>query len=171
MEPFLGQIMMFAGNFAPRGWAFCNGQFLAITNYQALFSLLGTTYGGDGHTSFGLPDLRGRVPCHAGSGQDLTPRRAGQRFGVEEVTLNIDQMPMHSHGLYASSSASLSARNQNGGSLGRADIYAAGAESVDVALSKNCLHSAGGDMPHENVQPTLCINFIIALDGQYPPRP
>jgi len=97
MEPLIGQIMMFAGNFAPRGWAFCEGQLLAINQYQALFSILGTTYGGDGRTTFGLPDLRGRVPMHPGNGPGLSSKRLGQKGGSETNTLNVSQLPSHNH--------------------------------------------------------------------------
>ncbi len=104
-EPFVGEIRMFAGNFAPRGWAFCDGQLLAVSQNDALFSLLATVYGGDGRTTFGLPDLRGRIPIHAGTGPGLSPRRLGAKFGTEEETLTVNQLPSHSHTLQVSTAA------------------------------------------------------------------
>lgn len=170
MEPFIAQIMLFGGNFAPRGWAFCDGQLLPIANYNALFSLLGTTYGGDGRTTFGLPDLRGRVPCHAGTGPGLTPRQIGQRFGEEHVTLTTAQIPAHSHSLNTSSTGTPGPRDQAGGLLGPAQIYVSGNEAANTALSGNSIGNAGGNTSHDNIQPTLCINYIIALEGIYPSR-
>ena len=104
-EPFVGEIRMFAGNFAPRGWAFCDGQLLATSQNDALFSLLGTIYGGDGRTTFGLPDLRGRIPVHAGTGPGLSPRRLGAKAGAEKVTLTVNELPSHTHDLVASNQA------------------------------------------------------------------
>ena len=114
-EPFVGEIRMFAGNFAPRGWAFCDGQLLAVSQNDALFSLLGTIYGGDGRTTFGLPDLRGRVPIHAGSGPGLSPRRLGAKAGAENVTLTVNQLPSHSHRL--SGSANLASESRPEGNV------------------------------------------------------
>ncbi|RYG92740.1 phage tail protein [Loktanella sp. IMCC34160] len=170
MEPFIAQIMLFGGNFAPRGWAFCDGQLLPIASYNALFSILGTTYGGDGRTTFGLPDLRGRVPCHAGSGPGLTPRQIGQRFGEEHVTLTEANMPNHTHALMTSTTGTPGPRDQAGGSLGPAQIYVAGTETPNTALNPRSIGAAGGSTSHDNMQPTLCINYIIALEGVYPSR-
>lgn len=161
---------MFAGNFAPRGWAFCDGQLLAVSQNDALFSLLGTIYGGDGRTTFGLPDLRGRIPIHAGQGPGLSNRRLGAKAGAEKVTLTVNQTPSHSHTLQASTAAA-----DSGDPTGRvtaqatvADIYA----SVDAtsAMSPTALTNIGGSRSHTNLQPYLCINFIIALFGIYPSR-
>lgn len=114
MEPFIAQIILFGGNFVPKGWAFCDGQVLPINAYPALFGLLGTTYGGDGRTTFALPDLRGRVPAHAGNGPGLSPRRIGQMFGTETVTLTANQIPTHSHTLMVATSTEVSQRAGGG---------------------------------------------------------
>ncbi|WP_375551758.1 phage tail protein [Rhodophyticola porphyridii] len=168
MEPLIGQIMLFAGNFAPRNWAFCDGQLLAISSNSALFSILGTTYGGDGRTSFGLPDLRGRVPMHAGTGPGLSPRQIGQRVGVETVTLNTSEMPSHNHEMGVVNAPADNDR-PSGDLLARASIYSAVTTPV-VALNPASISNAGGSLPHENMQPTLCINYIIALQGIFPSR-
>ena len=170
MEPFLAQIMLFGGNYAPRGWAFCDGQLMPIASYNALFSLIGTTYGGDGRTTFALPDLRGRVPCHAGSGPGLTPRQIGQHFGEESVVLSQAQMPSHSHAFMTASSGAPSARSQNGGSLGPGDFYVPASEAPTTQMNPASVGQAGGGQAHDNMQPTLCINYIIALEGIFPPR-
>lgn len=169
-EPFVGEVRMFAGNFAPRGWAFCDGQLLAVSQNDALFSLLGTIYGGDGRTTFGLPDLRGRIPIHAGSGPGLSPRRLGAKAGAENVTLTVNQLPSHGHDLQAVNSP---ANNQDpatrgfGSALG-VDLYA---EDLDpVNMSTQAVSSLGGSRSHSNLMPFLCIHYIIALVGIYPSR-
>ncbi|UCG56649.1 MAG: tail fiber protein [Phycisphaerales bacterium] len=139
VEPYLGEVGLFAGNFAPRGYAFCHGQILPISSYSALYSLLGTTYGGDGRTTFGLPDLRGRTAIHAGTGPGLTPRPLGQKTGVETVTLAEAQMPSHNH-------------------------------SLPAAYLDDYTGDTGDGTPHENMQPSLALNYNIALQGIYPPR-
>ncbi|MEM7479893.1 MAG: tail fiber protein [Acidobacteriota bacterium] len=169
-EPFVGEVRMFAGNFAPRGWAFCDGQLLAVSQNDALFSLLGTIYGGDGRTTFGLPDLRGRVPIHAGSGPGLSPRRLGAKAGVENVTLTVNQLPSHTHAMQA---ANTQANNQQ--PVGRAPASTIGidawAEDPDpVNFSTQSITNVGGSRSHTNLQPFLCIHFIIALVGIYPSR-
>jgi microcystin-dependent protein len=168
-EPFVGEIRMFAGNFAPRGWAFCDGQLLAVSQNDALFSLLGTIYGGDGRTTFGLPDLRGRVPIHAGHGPGLSERRLGAKSGAEKVTLTVNQMPSHGHPLQA---AQASANEQDtGGNVyanAQIDIYVE--ESQDEVLSSETVSNVGGSRSHTNLMPFLCIHFIIALVGIYPSR-
>lgn len=168
MEPVLGSIVLFGGNFEPRGWAFCNGQSLEIARYSALFSLLGTTYGGDGITNFRLPDLRGRVPVHAGSGPGLTRRQPGETLGQESVTLATTQVPPHSHDLVAADVASVSDRAQ-GGMLARSPVYS-DRDSPTLVLNPLSIALAGGGQPHDNMQPSLCLNFIIALEGIYPSR-
>ena len=168
MEPFIAQIMLFGGNFAPRGWAFCDGQLLAISSNSALFSILGTTYGGDGRSTFGLPDLRGRVPMHAGTGPGLTPRRIGERTGVENVTLIESQMPSHSHGMNFVNVPGDNDR-PSGDYLGRSAIYSATTTPLGQ-LNANTIANAGGGQSHENMQPSLVINYIIALQGVYPSR-
>lgn len=172
-EPFVGEIRMFAGNFAPRGWAFCDGQLLAVSQNDALFSLLGTVYGGDGQTTFGLPDMRGRIPLHAGQGPGLSPRQLGSRAGTERVSLTVNQLPGHSHSMRASTDLA-----EDTGPQGRVPARTNPA-SLDVyndigpfvPLSGQTLAATGGSQPHTNVQPFVCIHFIIALFGIYPSRP
>ncbi len=170
-EPFVGEIRMFAGNFAPRGWAFCDGQLLAVSQNDALFSLLGTIYGGDGRTTFGLPDLRGRIPIHAGSGPGLSPRRLGAKAGAEKVTLTVNQLPSHGHGFYARNATSTE-NNPQGNLIGELPggqlIYSE--DTADANLSSSAVANIGGSRSHTNLQPFLCINFIIALVGIYPSR-
>ena len=172
-EPFVGEIRMFAGTFAPSGWAFCDGQLLAIYENNALFSLLGTNYGGDGQTTFGLPDLRGRMPMHAGYGPGLSPRRLAEKIGSEEVTLIASQLPSHTHRLRRSSTRA-DATSPVGHSLassasGDHQFAAPGAALVDMHSS--AVASTGGGQAHPNLPPFVCIHFIIALYGIYPSRP
>jgi microcystin-dependent protein len=169
MEPFLGEIRLFAGTFAPRGWAFCNGQLLSASQYEALFSLLGTTYGGDGRTTFGLPDMRGRLPIHHGQGPRLTRRPLGQKGGAESVTVTVNEMPSHSHQLTADNETA-SQTNPAGIQLARSqgDIYVESTAEVDMWAE--AITDVGGDQSHNNVMPFLCLHFIIALTGIYPSR-
>jgi microcystin-dependent protein len=169
-DPFVGEIRMFAGNFAPRNYAFCDGQLLAISQNDALFSLLGTTYGGDGRTTFGLPDLRGRLPIHMGSGPGLTPRSLGSRSGSETVTLTEAQIPRHRHGVRAVQSRANSGDPQ-GALLAAADsnVYRSPGSLTNLA-GESIADSTGAGQSHANVQPFLCVNFIIALFGVYPSR-
>ncbi|MEJ8562107.1 tail fiber protein [Yoonia sp. GPGPB17] len=174
MEPFIAQIMLFGGNFAPRGWAFCDGQLLPIASNSALFSILGTTYGGDGRTSFGLPDLRGRVPMHAGTGPGLTPRQIGQRVGIEDVALSAAELPNHNHELLTAAAPAANDR-ASGDAIGRTSIYVNRDDSnpatlPSIALNAGTISNAGGGQAHPNMQPTLCINYIIALQGIFPSR-
>ncbi len=170
MDPLIAQIMLFGGNFAPRGWAFCDGQLLPISSYSALFSILGTTYGGDGRTTFALPDLRGRAPIHAGSGPGLTPRQIGQRFGQEDVALNVAQMPAHGHSMNVANVAADNDR-PSGDFLARTPAYVAGAPIPALAtLADGTIGQNGGGLPHNNMQPSLVINYIIALEGIFPSR-
>lgn len=167
MEPFIGQIMMFAGNFAPRGWAFCNGQLLSIAQNTALFSILGTTYGGDGKTTFALPDLRGRAPLHWGHGPGLSNRNLGESGGQETVTLTVDQMPAHGHLLTASNDAA-TARQPKDAVLAQSESYTQ--LRPNVILSQSAITNAGDSQPHPNMQPFLGISFVIALQGIFPSR-
>lgn len=169
-EPFVGEIRMFAGNFAPRGWAFCDGQLLAVSQNDALFSLLGTIYGGDGRTTFGLPDLRGRIPIHAGTGPGLSPRRLGAKFGTEEETITVNQLPSHRHDWRAATAGAnaLSPQNHNLGQT-QADIYRADLDNPSN-LATQAMTGVGGSQSHNNLMPFLCVNFIIALFGIYPSR-
>ena len=168
-EPFVGEVRMFAGNFAPRGWAFCDGQLLAVSQNDALFSLLGTIYGGDGRTTFGLPDLRGRIPIHAGSGPGLSPRRLGAKGGAENVTLTVNQMPSHTHTMRASQDPSTTP-NPAGSVLGESAVDRIYEPSPDANMATSSITNVGGSRSHSNLQPFLCINYIIALFGIYPSR-
>lgn len=178
--PFIGQVSMFAGNFAPRGWAFCDGQLLPISQNQALFSILGTTYGGDGRTTFALPDLRGRAPIHEGRGPGLTPRSLGQRLGSESTTLTVSQMPSHAHngkGLSAmlgSNSKKGKTDEPNGSHFGKATGKPYNSEpnngSVGEITVGGKTGATGGNQSHNNMQPSLAINYVIALRGVFPSR-
>ena len=171
VETFLGEIRMFAGNFAPTGWAFCQGQLLPIAQNQALFSLLGTTYGGDGRTTFALPDLRGRVPVGFGQGPGLSNRVIGEQFGSELVTLNINQMPSHNHTVNAVTTEG----NQNLPT----NSLPANTKTLDkeysnananTTMKATMVNPTGGSQPFGVSQPSLGVNFIIALQGIYPSR-
>lgn len=168
-EPFIAEIRIFAGNFAPRSWAFCNGQLLPVSQNTALFSLIGTTYGGDGRSTTALPNLMGRVPMHPGRGPGLTARRLGQRGGVETVSLSEAQMPNHTHTMSASRDRGELSTPAAGRSLARAQIYGP-ASNPQVNMASTALPSAGGSQPHNNLQPFIVMNFIIALQGLYPSR-
>lgn len=172
-EPFIAEVRIFAGNFAPRGWAFCDGQLLPIANNTALFSLIGTTYGGDGRATTGLPDLQGRSAMHPGSGPGLTRRRLGQITGTEIVTLSEDQIPSHTHTLNgASASAADTGLPSAVTSFSRTRLgrtYSSDVASL-VPLSSAAVANAGGSQAHSNLQPYLAVTFIIALVGLYPSR-
>lgn len=171
-ECFVGEIRMFGGNFAPRNWAMCNGQLLPVSQNDALFSLLGTIYGGDGRTTFALPDLRGRVPIHMGHGPGLSDRKIGQRFGSEGVTLTTQELPNHTHGLTVESAAGTSnnpANNVLGASTNTVQIYNSG-PGAPVSMNAAAVGNTGGSRSHSNLMQTLCVNFIIALYGIYPSR-
>ncbi len=179
MEPFLGQIMMFGGNFAPRGWAMCNGQLLSIAQNTALFSILGTTFGGDGVTTFGLPDLRGRVPLHWGQGPGLSNYVLGELAGNETVTLTTQQIPAHNHLIGVSNAAGTQTDPTNGiaAQINTGDArnpitsalgYAAPPQTGTMAPA--VVGSSGGNQPHANIQPYLCVTICIALEGIFPSR-
>jgi microcystin-dependent protein len=166
-QPYVGEIRMFAGNFAPAGWMFCDGTPLPISENETLFQLIGTTYGGDGQSTFALPDLRGRIPIHQGNGFILA-----ETGGVEEITLTVNQIPAHSHPLLASSVLASDA-NPGGKVLAQSRVTVAGAdlylEDVPSAnMAATSISSVGGSQPHTNFQPYLCINFIISLFGIFP---
>ncbi len=169
-DPFVGEIRMFAGNFAPRGWAFCDGQLLAVSQNDALFSLLGTIYGGDGRTTFGLPDLRGRIPIHAGTGPGLSSRRLGGKGGAEKITLTTNQLPSHTHPLKGRNAFATDASPEDRllAESRAADAYID--DDLTVNLSTNAVTTVGGSRSHTNLMPALCIHFIIALFGIYPSR-
>jgi microcystin-dependent protein len=162
-QPYVGEIRMFAGNFAPAGWMFCEGQLLAISEYDTLFNLVGTTYGGDGQSTFALPDLRGRLPLHQGGGFTLA-----ETGGVEQVTLTVSQLPAHAHSLAASTNDA-SAANAAGNVLAQTASYTPYVSSVvPVTALAPSLATTGGSQPHSNFQPYLCIDFIISLFGIFP---
>ncbi|GGX70515.1 microcystin dependent MdpB family protein [Tateyamaria omphalii] len=193
-DAYIAQIMMFGGNFAPRAWAFCDGQLLAISSNTALFSIIGTTYGGDGRTTFALPDLRGRVAMHPGHGPGLTSRSLGQRGGVENVTLNTTQIPSHNH--FPSATATTNTTSQmraesRAGNVstpagnmlaGGTNIFRANAPAEDVVMDPAMVdvqvdvnvavteQNVGGNLSHTNVQPFQCVNYIICLFGIFPSR-
>ena len=168
-DPFVGEIRMFAGNFAPRGWAYCDGQLLAVSQNDALFSLFGTIYGGDGRTTFGLPDLRGRIPIHNGTGPGLSPRNIGSKGGQEDVTLSANEIGAHNHTFSASANPAgdNSPANNSVAVASGANIYGAGAPN---AMNAAAVVPTGQSRPHTNLMPTLCVNFIVALFGIYPSR-
>jgi microcystin-dependent protein len=175
MEPFLGQIMLFAGNFAVRGWALCDGQLLPISQYSALFSILGTQYGGDGETTFALPDLRGRVPIHMGNGPGLTNRPIGQRSGAENHTLTTGQMPAHNHPAVINASTaegdSASPTNLVIAKSGSGDPdFVGGAADTALRSDSISMSNNGGNQSHNNMQPYLTLNYQIALQGIFPSR-
>ena len=169
-EPFVGEIRMFAGNFAPRGWAFYDGQLLAVSSNDALFSLLGTIYGGDGRTTFGLPDLRGRIPIHTGTGPGLSQRRMGAKGGSENETLISSQLPAHSHAWRGYGSAA------EGQTPVDASVAAPASDFYDDQTNNlgdmraSMVAATGGSQSHANLIPALCVHFIIALFGIYPSR-
>ena len=169
-EPFIGEIIMFAGNFAPKGWMFCQGQILSIAQNTALFSILGTTYGGDGVTTFALPNLSGRYPMQQGQGPGLTQRTLGEQGGSETVTLISTQMPAHTHLLGCNSGpADLTAPEtavMGAEAGGATSIYSSA--GVNNTMSPLSIQAAGGSQPHDNIQPTLGITYIISLFGIFP---
>jgi microcystin-dependent protein len=173
-EPFVGEIKMFAGNFAPRGYAFCDGQLLAVSQNDALFSLYGTIYGGDGRTTFGLPDLRGRIPLHQGQGPGLSDRRLGSKGGTEKETLTLNQTPGHTHTAQASNNPATSA-TLNGNVLAKGvdtsdKFYVGPVTGQQRPMVAGMVANTGGSRSHSNLMPTLCIHFIVALVGIYPSR-
>jgi microcystin-dependent protein len=163
-QPYVGEIRMFAGNFAPAGWMFCEGQLLPISENETLFQLIGTTYGGDGESTFALPDLRGRIPLHQGNGFILA-----ETGGAEEITLTVQQIPAHSHPLLAMGSAGNTA-TPTGAVLAQTDgtITPYIADAPNLNLNAGAIGSVGGSQPHTNFQPYLCVDFIISLFGIFP---
>ena len=162
-QPYIGEIRMFGGNFAPVGWMFCEGQLLPISENDALFNLIGTTYGGDGQSTFALPDLRGRLPVHQGSGSVI-----GEAGGVEQVALTTGQIPIHTHSLLASTgpgNVNTPGGNVTGESAAVKIYYA---DQPSVAMGPQAISPTGGSQPHSNFQPYLCISFIISLFGIFP---
>jgi len=173
-DPFVGEIKMFAGNFAPRGFALCDGQLLAVNQNNALFSLLGTTYGGNGRTTFALPDLRGRVPIHEGKGQGLSSRALGSKSGSETETVTVSQLPAHTHMMQGSTGAAADSSPDDNvpATAAGANLYIQSPAAAEIVAmdSDAVVVSSGGNQTHKNIMPFQCINFIIALFGIYPSR-
>lgn len=172
-DPFVAEIRIFPFNFPPKGWAFCNGQLLAISQNTALFSILGTTYGGDGKTTFALPNLQGAAPMHPGQWGGLSSRQLGEAGGVATVTLSVAEMPGHAHQIIGGGPAETNDPSPNVilGTARGANIYAPPpGPPGQVSMAPQALTSAGGSQPHNNMQPYLTLNFCIALQGIYPPR-
>jgi len=171
-DPYLGEVRMFGGTFAPQGWELCNGQLLPIAENEALYSLLGTTYGGDGVNTFGVPDLRGRSPIHMGQGQGLSSRVLGQSTGQESVALTAAQLPPHYHPVHASNvQGTLSAPTNNIWGQASTGEKQYTQNAPNVSMSASCTTSVGGGLPHENMMPFQVVTFIIAIYGIYPPQP
>lgn len=171
MDPYIGEIRMFGGNFAPVGWALCNGSLLPISGYEPLFALLGTTYGGDGQNTFAVPDLRGRVPIHMGKNPTTgTTFTIGQSAGVETVTLISQQMPAHTHVVHAVAAPG-DVNSPSGALWAESNLNEYATQGVaDTAMAANAVSPAGGSQPHENMMPFQCVTFIIATEGIYPPQ-
>lgn len=173
VDPFIGEITAYGFNFCPRGWAAADGQILPIAQYQALFSLYGTTYGGDGRTTFALPDLRGRVPVHVGTGPGLSTYRLGQRGGTETNTLNVSQLPTHNHTVTVNTTAAADSGNPNGNHLARSStlIYedTEGA-TPGATMAADTVGLAGGNQPVNNIQPFQTVNYCVSLQGIFPSR-
>jgi microcystin-dependent protein len=164
-QPYVGEIRMFGGNFEPAGWMFCAGQLLPISEYETLFNLIGTTYGGDGQSTFALPDLRGRVPIHMGNAFTLA-----ETGGVESVTLTVSQIPAHSHPLLASAdnTADTDPQSQVPGTQPVFGVMQYGTDAPQLPMNAAAIGSTGGSQPHTNMQPSLCVTFIISLFGIFP---
>ena len=175
-QPYVGEIRMFAGNFNPNGWMFCEGQLLPISENETLFQLIGTMYGGDGESTFALPDLRGRLPLHFGTGPDGTTYTQAETGGVEEVTLTTNQIPIHTHPMFCSSGGGQNSSNPANAVASVSDL----SQYNDLSVAPNTAPNAqmgtpgfmsgitGGSQPHTNFQPYLCINYIISLFGIFP---
>jgi microcystin-dependent protein len=163
-QPYVGEIRMFGGNFAPAGWMFCDGALLPISEQETLFNLIGTTYGGDGQSTFALPDLRGRIPIHQGNGFILA-----ETGGVEEVTLNVQQIASHTHPMVASNAASTTPNPQGSTTAVNNVVQFFIGDAPSSNMAANAIGPIGGSQPHTNFQPYLCVNFIISLFGIFPP--
>jgi len=166
-QPYVGEIRMFAGSFAPVGWMFCEGQLLPISENETLFQLIGTTYGGDGESTFGLPDLRGRIPIHQGNGGGAS-YVLGEAAGVEEITLTLNQIPIHTHTMLASSVLAQNPQPQGSVPAQTPTLQPYISDTGQVALANTSILPVGGSQPHTNFQPYLCVSFIISLYGLFP---
>jgi microcystin-dependent protein len=174
VDPFVAEIRIVPFNFAPKGWAFCDGQLLPLSQNTALFALLGTTYGGDGKSSFALPDLQGSAALHPGQGQGLSLRDLGEIGGTQSVTLLVSEMPIHTHSMNANGSPATITVPSADSSLARSgggSFYKQTPFGAVTQLAPQALPPAGGSLPHNNLQPYLTLNYIIALQGVFPPRP
>lgn len=169
-QPYIGEIRMFAGNFPPVGWLFCDGQTLAISENDALFTLIGTMYGGDGQETFNLPNLQSRIPLHFGTGPDGITYQQAEAAGTESVTLSTQQIPSHTHAQLCSSGAGQNTADPVNAVASKADLsqYSSAGATVAMGTPNMTSDPAGGSQPHENCQPFLCINFIISLFGIFP---
>ena len=167
-NPFIGEVRLFAGNFAPLGWALCQGQLMPIAEAETLFALIGTTYGGDGQSTFALPDLRGRVPLHWGQGPGLGPRVIGQAGGSETVTLSPQQMPAHTHTALATSASAQGSAGPSGHVLAATKVNSYGSEPLSMPMASNAITPTGGGQPHDNMAPWVAMNYIICLFGVFP---
>jgi len=167
-QPFVGEIRMFAGNFAPAGWAFCDGQTVPISENETLFVLIGTTYGGDGEETFALPNLQSRVPIHKGTGPDGTTYDLGEMAGTEQETLTVQQIPNHTHPLTASTAVGTANTPSGNVTSQSVSVKMYVADQPIGALNNNSVSPVGGSQPHENLQPFQCINYIISLFGLFP---
>lgn len=165
-DPYVGEVRLFAGNFAPLNWAFCQGQLLPIAEFDTLFNLIGTTYGGDGVSTFALPDLRGRVPIHSGQGPGLSPRTLGSQGGSEAVTLGAQHMPAHSHVLNASKTAGTAPPTN--GVLAATSVNAYDNSQAATNMAPGALGVQGGSQPHNNMAPYVAVSYIISLFGIFP---
>jgi microcystin-dependent protein len=170
-DPFVAEIRIFAGNFPPKGWAFCNGQILPISQNTALFSLLGTTYGGNGQSTFALPNLQGSAAMHPGQGPGLSQRFLGEQAGTQSVTLLTTEMPIHNHNALPKSSLSNSQTPAGQAWAGSTLAKQYTSTAPNVTMNVQAIGITGSSFPHNNLQPYLVLNFIIALQGVYPPRP
>jgi microcystin-dependent protein len=176
-SPYVGQIFMFAGNFAPAGWMFCAGQLIPISENETLFNLIGTTYGGDGQETFALPDMRGRVPIHQGTGGGLSTYTLAQTGGTEDVTLTTQQIPSHNHLFLANGNAATSANPSSNATLANQNVsqspnpvsyYAPYDGTAQVTMPGNSIANSGGNQPHNNIQPIMTLNYCISLFGVFP---
>jgi microcystin-dependent protein len=170
MDPFVAEIRIFPFNFAPRGWAFCSGQILPLSQNTALFSLLGTTYGGNGSSNFGLPDLQGSAPMHPGQGPGLSLYDLGESSGSETVSLIQSEMPMHLHGVMAATIDNADSNVPTNNNIGKASTKVFNTVGTQVPMSAGTIGVTGNSLPHNNMMPYLTMNFCIALQGVYPPR-
>ena len=168
-QPYIGEIRMFAGNFAPAGWMFCDGQLLPISENETLFNLIGTTYGGDGQETFALPNLQSRVPMHQGTGGDGITYTLAETGGTESVTLTTQQIPSHSHAMLATAAIGSQSGPASNMLSDSPNIKLYTAQVAGQTLNANSVTPVGGSQPHENCQPFLCINYIISLFGLFPP--